>query len=157
MKAIFSTSKDSDFVDNIADRFRFIKKFKPIVEKAKDDWIIYYQSAAAGGAKGYIAAAGIKDIVPDIGPDPTKPGDWYAAILEKKNFWEFVNPVPLYNGTRYIEDKLNKIPKKSLGWYMLVHRIRPISDSEFCEIILKGLPNPPKMPLRTVWEQCKKT
>ena len=132
MKAIFTTSPDTEYDDDIAVQYHFPNRYINIAEKSIGDWVIYYQPSRGGGAKSYIAVARLKDIV----RDREKPDHWYAYL---DHYLPFDKPVPLFNGIRYYEKELNNVSKGNVGTKLQGRSIRSITDFEFSEIILQGM------------------
>ena len=132
MKAVFESSTDTAYDDQIASHYHFPKQYLKTAESTVGDWIVYREPFRGGGSGGYFAVARVKDVK----PDPDKDNHYYASV---DYYLSFDVVVPLHNGIRYYEDNLNKVPKRQVGTALKGNSVRNISEDEFVDIALAGL------------------
>jgi putative restriction endonuclease len=131
MKAIFTHKPSSRYDDLPEERYHFPASYINQVEKAINDWIIYYEPrrgiSHTDGRQAYFAIARVLRIEKD---EPEE-GHFYAFV---DNYLEFDNPVPFKIGSQYFEKMLQKddgtTNKGAFG-----RSVRIISDEEY-KIIL---------------------
>ncbi|CAN0320940.1 unnamed protein product, partial [Phaeothamnion confervicola] len=133
MKVIFDTRAESQYDDDIVQRYHFPNRYLPAARQAVGDWIVYREPRRAGGRSGYVAVARLLLVE----PDSETPGFSYARIAD---FLPFDAVVPLRHGAGFYERQLGFVPKPSLiGASLRGKSIRIISDEEFASIVLAGL------------------
>lgn len=133
MKGIFDTRPFTDYDDDISRRYHFPNRYLAEAELTQADWIIYREPRRGGGRQAYVAVARVSRIE----PDPSDSGSSYAYVTD---YLEFDQVVPLHDGIRYHEARLNSVPNPShIGVALQGKSVRTISDGEFGAIVLAGL------------------
>lgn len=135
MKGVFDTRPNTEYDDDISQRYHFPNVYLTAAEQTKNDWIVYREPRRGGGRQAYIAVARVTRIEPDL----SNVGHSYAHISD---FLEFDQIVPLKGDTQYYEHRLNSVDKPSLiGVALQGKSIRSITEEEFGAIVLAGFPN----------------
>lgn len=136
-KAVLTHRFDSIYDDRPEDYYHFPARYLAAVQRAKGDWIVYYEPRRGDGRQCYFAVARITGIE----QDPSNIDHYYARISE---YLEFPSPVPFRIGSRYFESSLRKpdgtASKGNFGW-----AVRAIPDNEFDEILKTGLTTAPAL------------
>ncbi|WP_034859481.1 HNH endonuclease [Sinorhizobium sojae] len=133
MKGIFDTKRDSGYDDEIAFRYHFPKRYRPIAETLVGDRVIYREPRRNGGRQAYVATAKVVQ----VNDDPLRLGFAYAAMAE---YQEFDEPVPFFQGGRYWETALLVVADPSrVGAFLQGKSIRTIPESDFAAIVRAGL------------------
>ena len=132
MKGVFDTQPLTKYDDDISRRYHFPNQYLSEARRTAKDWIIYREPRRGGGRLAYVAVAQVSRIE----PDRFKPGHSYAYV---SNYLEFDAVVPLRNGRKYYEDRLNAVTNPSnIGVALQGRSVRTISEQEFAEIVLAG-------------------
>lgn len=141
VKAVLTTKVNPSYDDLPEVRYHFPKTYLNQVRAAVGDWIVYYEprrssgeSSSRGGRQSYFAVARIVDIE----PDPRLHEHFYASISD---YLDFDHPVPFKQGHHYYESTLKRADgetnKGAFG-----RAVRPISDSDFEQILAAGFAEP---------------
>lgn len=133
-KLVLLHKADSIYEDVPDERYDFPRAYLKAVEEGVGDWVIYYEPVKAG-ARGYFAAAKIRQVIP-------KPGvvGRYLALIEPGSYLEFDQEVPRLRDGRPFEASLTAGDgtAKSGGAQQLA--VRRLPDAEFAAIVRLGLP-----------------
>jgi putative restriction endonuclease len=133
MKAVFDTSVDSAYDDEIAERYHFPNQYLRLANQTVGDWVVFRQPRASGGSKSYFGAAKVVRIE----PDPGKNGHYYAYLEE---FLEFARPVPRRLNGDYMEQSIRNIePVSNVGLYLRGRSVRILESADFVRISDYGL------------------
>ena len=133
MKAVFDTSVESAYDDEITERYHFPSQYLRLANQTLGDWVVFRQPRASGGSKSYFGAAKVVRIE----PDPAKMGHHYAYLAE---FLNFDRPVPWRPNGDYAELALRNIePVSQVGLYLRGKSVRVLEDSDFARIVEYGL------------------
>jgi putative restriction endonuclease len=133
MKAVFDTSVESAYDDEISERYHFPRQYLKLVNQTVADWVVFRQPRASGGSKSYFAAAKVMRVEPDV----EKSGHFYAYLGE---FFEFARPVPWQPNGDYAELALRNIkPVSQVGLYLRGKSVRVLEDADFARIVEYGL------------------
>ncbi|MBY3144083.1 HNH endonuclease [Rhizobium laguerreae] len=133
MKGIFDTKRDSGYDDEIAFRYHFPKRYRPIADALVGDRIIYREPQRNGGRRAYVATAKVVR----VSDDAARPGFAYAVMSE---YQEFDEPVSFVRDDRYWETALHSIADPSrVGAFLQGKSIRTIPDGDFAAIVRAGL------------------
>lgn len=137
MKAIFTTKINPAYDDLPEYQYHFPKTYLRQVERALNDWIIYYEPrrssadlSSHGGRQAYFATAKVLRIA----EDPGEPEHYYAFV---SGYLGFPRPVPFREAEKYYENGLQrgdgKTNKGAFG-----RAVRGVSDSEYDAIVQAG-------------------
>lgn len=97
------------------------------------EWIVYRVPRVDGGSMGYIAAARVRQIV----PDEDNSDHFYALMSE---YTPFHKTVPFEHDGRYAEQILRDLPARRLvGSTLQGQSIRELSNEDFAAIVRSGL------------------
>jgi putative restriction endonuclease len=140
VKAVFSTRVDPAYDDLPEQHYHFPKTYLRAVERAVNDWIVYYEPRRvsrdgdrAGGRQAYFATARVERIV----EDPSLPDHYYALV---SNYLEFDNAVPFRDGDHFFEGLLQRedggTNKGAFG-----RAVRNLPDQEYDLILHAGYAN----------------
>lgn len=129
-KAVLVANPDSIYDDLPEERYHYPRQYAGRVERAKGDWIIYYESGSRGGRQAYFATAQIVEIVPD---DQRR--DHYYAIVA--NYREFPNSVPWRHELGYWESAFGNDPLRPNSG-PAQNAVRILSDGEYEAIVGAG-------------------
>jgi putative restriction endonuclease len=132
MKAILDTKPTSGYDDEVSEHYHFPRRYLSIIERCIGDWVILRRPRADGGNLAYFAAAKIGS----VDADPQGAGMSYARYLDFLNFDE---AVPWRSGGRYAEKSLRDMPQRQVGVYLRGRSVRPLTDDDFADLILRGL------------------
>ena len=133
MKAVFDTSVESAYDDEITERYHFPQKYLSLVNETVGDWIVFRQPRANRGSKSYFGTARVIRVE----RDPAK-GDHHYAYLGE--FLNFDRPVPWRPGGEYAELVLRNITQVSqVGIYLRGRSVRALEDADFARIVEIGL------------------
>jgi putative restriction endonuclease len=136
-KAVFTTKVDPTYDDLPEIRYHFPRSYLRAVERARGDWIVYYEPrrtsgdlSSRGGRQAYFATARVTAIE----PDPTTPDHFYAFVTD---YLELDRPVPFREDQHYYEDALQRddggTSKGAFG-----RSVRPLPDHEYDLILQAG-------------------
>jgi putative restriction endonuclease len=135
VKAVLTARSGSGYDDLIETRYHFPSQYLPAVQRALNDFILYYEPRRGGGRESYIAVAQVVGIE----PDPRASDHHYASIA---NYLDFDQPVPWRNADGAYEMRLVKEDgsqnKGLFGW-----SVRSVSDQEFDAILAAGFHKDP--------------
>ena len=136
-KAVLTTKVYPSYDDLPEVRYHFPRYYLNNVQKALNDWIVYYEPRRAsadpssrGGRQSYFATARITDIK----SDPRKTNHYYAYV---EDYLEFDHPVPFYEDDFYYESRLQK-KDGSTNKGMFGHSVRLLEDLEYRRILVAG-------------------
>lgn len=135
-KVVLTTKVEPTYDDLPEEQYHFPKTYLRQIEKAVDDWIVYYEPrrstnelTSSGGRQSYFATAKLQRIEQDQNLK-----DHYYAFVG--NYLEFDHPVPFKDGRHYYESALQRddgeTNKGAFG-----RSVRVIPDSEY-ELILQA-------------------
>ena len=132
MKGVFDTRPLTEYNDDISRRYHFPNRYLAEAERTEKDWIIYREPRRGEGRQAYVAVARVSRIE----PDPSDPGSSYAYVSD---YLEFDEVVPLHDGMRYFEARLNSVTNQSnIGVALQGRSVRTIAEEEFAAIVLAG-------------------
>jgi putative restriction endonuclease len=131
-KAVLDTKPTSVYDDDLSQHYHFPRRYLAIVQQCVGDWIILRRPRADGGNLAYFATARVQTIE----ADSSKPGMSYARLTE---YLQFDRPVPWTIEGRYSEAPLRNIPQSQVGVYLRGRSVRPLSESDFTDIVAMGL------------------
>lgn len=132
---VFMHRPDSIYRDSPAEHYQFPKQYFARAVGSIGDWILYLAPSKSSGLKGYFAIARVQDIV----PDPTS-RDMFMAIIEPGSYLEFANPVAFNDASGPLERGLLNDSGRLSGRAQAA--VRPVSASDFCRIVERGLDDP---------------
>ncbi|MCY4141877.1 MAG: HNH endonuclease [Rhodobacteraceae bacterium] len=132
MKGVFDTRPVTEYDDDISRRYQFPNRYLAEAKHTENDWIIYREPRRGGGRQAYVAVARVVSIE----PDPSDPDSSYAYLSD---YIEFDQVVPLRDGIRYYEARLNSVISPShIGVALQGKSVRTVSEEEFGAIVLAG-------------------
>ncbi len=137
MKAVFDTKPNSDYDDEIVERYHFPtqRNYMAAARDAVGDWIVYREPQRNHGRRAYIAVARVVRIE----PDPLRDNHAYAIVDE---YLPFDRPVPFGGGPGggYWESPLRAVgsPNK-VGASLQGKAMRCLDDADFSAIVTAGL------------------
>jgi putative restriction endonuclease len=144
---VFMHRPDSIYRDSPAEHYQFPKQYFARAVGSIGDWILYLAPSKSSGLKGYFAIARVQDIV----PDPTS-RDMFMAVIEPGSYLEFANPVAFNDASGPLERGLLNDSGRLSGRAQAA--VRPVSASDFCRIVERGLDDPqPLLPRADQMEQ----
>lgn len=132
-QAVFIHRADSIYDDSPAERYQFPAQYLSRAANAVGEWIVYYEPVKVPNSRGYFAAAKIDRIV----PDPTAP-NMYLALIEPGTYLDFIKPVPFSSSDGPIERGVLNEAGAISG--RAQSAVRPLSFSDFAQIVKAGLP-----------------
>ncbi len=133
-KGVFVHRADSIYDDFPEEQYQFPKRYLNRAKQFENDWIVYYEPRGGGGRLGYTAIAKIDKIE----PDDQKEG-MFVARIAPGTFLSFEEFVSFRKENGFMESSLKK-PDGSLNGGLIQWAIRPISDTDFNNIVLQGFP-----------------
>lgn len=134
-KAVFVHNPTSSYNDNPTEAYPFLHKYKRTVERAIDDFIIYFEPKS-GGRQSYVAMARLVG----FSQDRSRAG-MYTARIDPLSYVPFPTPVPYSGPSGYYESALTN-HDGSLNRGLIQHAIRPLRDIDFELIVEAGLRAP---------------
>jgi putative restriction endonuclease len=129
---VFIHRSDSIYEDSPAERYQFPKSYFGRAKECEGDWIVYLEPSKVRRSRGYFAVAKVKKIAVDQNNQ-----DMFVAYIEPNTYLEFPTPVPFKTQVGPIEIGLLNNHGKLSG--RAQSAIRPISNSDFTQILNKGL------------------
>jgi putative restriction endonuclease len=133
MKAILDTRPESDYDDEIANRYHFPPRYLATMSRCVGDWVVFRRPRAGGEEIAYFAVGRVSGIA----PDPVKLNYHYAII---EDFLPFDRTVAWRNEGRYAEAALRAIKNvPQVGLYLRGKSVRPLEDGDFVAIVDAGL------------------
>ena len=129
--AVLDTKPGSIYNDEISSLYHFPNRYKKILEKCVDDWVIFREPRDDGGRMAYIAYGRVTGITQDT----EKANHYYAHITQ---FEDFDNPVPWRLDGVYWEKALRDIETPKVGIYMRGRSVRELQDDDFVAIMQHG-------------------
>ena len=136
-RGVFVIRSDSPYDDQPEIRYQFPAQYLSRASQFVGDWVLYYEPVKAG-ARGYHAAAKVKQIA----PDPTRTSH-YLALVEQGSYLTFEKDVPFRVGGELVErgvlNELGRISGRAQS------AIRPIANDDFNRIVAFGLLDEPEL------------
>ena len=129
-KAVFTVRHDSIYDDLPEVKYHFPGNYLRRVEKAVDDWIIYYEPGRSGGRRSYFATAKLSSIE----RDPQLENHYYAIV---SHYLEFDRAVPFREGGVYYESNLKR-PDGEPNRGAFGHSVRNVTEDEYARIFISG-------------------
>ena len=131
-KGVFVIRSDSPYDDQPEIHYQYPAQYMSRASQFVGDWILYYEPVKAG-ARGYHAAARVRQIV----PDPTRSAH-YLALIEPGTYLTFEKDVPFRVGGELVERGVLNEQGAISG--RAQSAVRPISNEDFNRIVTIGLP-----------------
>lgn len=139
---VFIHRSDSIYDDSPAEQYQFPSRYLGRVQACVGDWIVYYEPRKVPGTRGYFAVAKVAEVL----PDPHVP-NMFLALIEPGTYLDFANTVPFVGANGVIERGLvgshGRVSARA-QW-----AVRPISSSDFVDIVNLGLDQPDDVLPRT--------
>jgi putative restriction endonuclease len=136
-KGVFVIRSDSPYDDQPEIHYQFPAQYLSRASQFVGDWILYYEPMK-GGARGYHAAAKVRQIV----PDPTRTGH-YLALIEPGSYLTFEEDVPFRVSGELVERGVLNDQGQISG--RAQSAVRPIANEDFNRIVSIGLPDEPEL------------
>jgi putative restriction endonuclease len=136
-KGVFVIRSDSPYDDQPEIHYQFPAQYLSRASAFAGDWILYYEPIR-GGARGYHAAAKVRQIV----PDPTRPSH-FLALIEPRTYLTFERDVPFRIAGDIVERGV--LNERGAISGRAQSAVRPISDDDFNRIVAVGLPDEPEL------------
>lgn len=132
MKAVFDTKPSSGYDDDLTRHYQFPRRYLALAKSAEGDWVVLRRPRADGGNLAYFAVARVSALE----TDPQSPKLTFAKLAD---YLDFDRPVPWRRDGRYAERALRDMPVKEVGVFLRGRSVRPLSDSDFADIVAAGL------------------
>lgn len=132
-KGVFVIRSDSPYDDQPEIHYQFPSQYLSRASQFIDDWVLYYEPVKAG-ARGYHAAAKVRQIVPD--PARTK---HYRALIEPGSYLTVEQDVAFRRAGELVERGVLNEQGRISG--RAQSAVRPISSEDFNRIVGTGLPD----------------
>lgn len=130
-KGVFVIRSDSPYDDQPEIHYQFPAQYLSRASQFVGDWILYYEPVKAG-ARGYHAAARVRQIA----PDPSRAAH-HLALIEPGTYLTFEEDVPFRVSGELVErgilNELGQISGRAQS------AVRPISNDDFNRIVALGL------------------
>lgn len=136
-KGVFVIRSDSPYDDQPEIHYQFPSQYLSRASQLVSDWVLYYEPVKAG-ARGYHAAAQVRQIV----PDPTRTAH-YLAIIEPGSYLTFEQDVGFRIAGELVERGVLNEQGRISG--RAQSAVRPISNEDFNRIVEIGLPDEPEL------------
>jgi putative restriction endonuclease len=136
-RGVFVIRSDSPYDDQPEIHYQFPAQYLSRASQFVGDWILYYEPIR-GGARGYHAAAKVRQIV----PDPSRAAH-YLALIEPGDYLTFERDVPFRMSGQLVERGVLNDQGQISG--RAQSAVRPISDEDFNRILAIGLPDEPEL------------
>jgi putative restriction endonuclease len=131
-KGVFVIRSDSPYDDQPEIHYQFPAQYLSRASQCVGDWALYYEPVKAG-ARGYHAAAKVRQIV----PDPTRAAH-YLALIEPGSYVTFEQDVPFRVSGELVERGVLNDRGHISG--RAQSAVRPLSDEDFNRIVAIGFP-----------------
>jgi putative restriction endonuclease len=134
LKGVFEISGNSQYDDNIIERYHFPSNYLSVAADLQNDWIIYRETRVNGGRMSYTAVA----FVERIDADPLDQGRYYARM---RDYLEFDHPVLYRAGDgRFAERFLRDMASPGdAGRTLRGKSVRRLERDDFVQIVNAGL------------------
>jgi putative restriction endonuclease len=136
-KAVFTHADGSIYDDHLEERYHFPRTYLNVVERAKGDWIVYYEprrgkagSEKIGGRQAYFAVARVVT----VDRDPAREDHFYARMSD---YLPFPSPPGFREGGVYLESALRKADG-STNKGQFGRNVRDLPEAEFQAILALG-------------------
>ena len=130
-KGLFVIRSDSPYDDQPEVHYQFPAQYLSRASQFVGDWVLYYEPVK-GGARGYHAAAKVRQIT----SDPTRIAH-YLALIEPGTYLTFENEVPFRLDGQLVERGV--LNEKGGISGRAQSAVRPISNEDFNRIVGLGL------------------
>ena len=132
VKGVFESKPGSGYKDDVTRHYHFPRRYLPMAEAVRGDWIVYREPQTGGGSGSYFAAARVDRIE----RDPDSAGHYYARV---DGYLPFDAPVPLRRHGRLFEAALREAVTSNIGHKLQGRSVRTLSDEDFGAIVRAGL------------------